>query len=195
DLQNNIKEGNYGAKPPQQIPILNNFLLNGKCYLENCTIDPNYDSKIGYVQDIVTLPLNDLIQENISKVYRLLRETDFSYLNSFDNLFVGNIDRERAADIINSISNNEVLKFQNLTMDHIVNGLHEFDNLLLDYVDQKTKSSYIYVIVLFIISAVISPYIYFTSLKKMAKNKMIEMEELVNIVFTIPTKDLLKHQK
>jgi len=72
-------------------------------------------------------------------------------------------------------------------MDHIVSGLQEFDVLLLDYVDQNTKSSYIFVIILFVLSAIISPYIYFTSLKKMAKNKLVEMEELVNIVFTIPT--------
>ncbi|ORX43142.1 hypothetical protein BCR36DRAFT_146999 [Piromyces finnis] len=153
----------------------------------NCTSDPYYDSKIGYVEDVVTLPLNDLIKENVSKVYRLLRETDFSYLNSIPNLFADEINKEKAVSLIDSINTNDVLKFQNLTMNHIVSGLQEFDTLLLDYIGLQTKSSYIFVIVLFIVSAVISPYIYFSSLKKMAKNKMIEMEELVNIVFAIPT--------
>jgi len=154
--------------------------------MENCTIDSDYDSRIGYVQDIVTLPLNDLIQENISRVHRLLRETDFSYLNSFSNLSYGGITKEKAVELIYEVKNNDILRFQNLTLNHIVNGLQEFDVLLLDYVQSQTKSSYILVIILFVISAIISPYIYFTSLKKMAKVKMVEMEELVNIVFTIP---------
>eukprot|EP00833_Pecoramyces_ruminatium_P005484 jgi/Orpsp1_1/1179516/evm.model.c7180000069650.1 len=187
EIQSNIKEGNYGARSPNDIPVLNNFLLNGKCYYGNCTSDPNYDSKIGYVQDIVTLPLNDLIQENISKVYRLLRETDFSYLNSFSNLFAGGIDKEGAQKILDTMNTNDVLRFQNLTMFHIIAGLQEFDQLLLDYVDNSSDNTFLYVIILFICSAIISPYIYFTSLKKMAKIKMVEMEELVNIVFTIPT--------
>ncbi|ORX86349.1 hypothetical protein BCR32DRAFT_290074 [Anaeromyces robustus] len=189
DIQSNIKEGNYGAKSPHDIPVLNNFLLNGKCYMSNnCTDDEEYyDSKIGYVRDIITLPLNDLIQENIARVYKLLRETDFSYLNSFENLFAGGITKEEATDIIYQINNNDVLKFQNHTMNHIISGLQEFDQLLLDYVESSSTTTFIVMIVLFVVSAIISPYIYFTSLKKMAKVKIIEMEELVNIVFTIPT--------
>jgi len=187
ELQQNIKEGNYGSNSPQNIPILNNFLLNGKCYYGNCTSDPDYNSKIGYVQDIVTLPLNDLIQENISKVYRLLRETDFSYLSTYANLFAGGIDQEGARKILDTLHTNDVLRFQNLTMFHIITGLQEFDQLLLDYVKESSDTTFLLVIILFICSAVISPYIYFASLKKMAKVKMVEMEELVNIVFTIPT--------
>jgi len=188
EIQNNIKKGNYGAKPTQKIPILDEFLLHGKCYLENCTIDPDYDSRIGYVEDIVTLPLNDLIEESISRVHRLLRETDFTYLSSYTDLSLGGgITKKKAVKLINEVKTNDVLRFQNLTLQHIVSGLQEFDVLLLDYVDNATKKSYIIVIILFALSAIISPYIYFTSLKKMAKVKMIEMEELVNIVFTIPT--------
>jgi hypothetical protein len=186
EIQNNIKLGNYGAKPPQNIPILNEFLLTGKCFTGNCTVDPDYDSKIGYVQDIVTLPLNDLIQENISRAYKLLRETDFSYLNSYTNLFAGGLTKQSAQNLLETFRTNDVLRFQNLTMFHIVVGLQEFDQLLLDYVEDSSETTFILVIVLFVVSAIISPYIYFTSLKKMAKVKMIEMEELVNIVFTIP---------
>ena len=47
EIQDNIKKGNYGAKPIQKIPILDQFLLHGKCYLGNCTMDPDYDSRIG----------------------------------------------------------------------------------------------------------------------------------------------------
>jgi len=188
EIQDNIKKGNYGAKPIQKIPILDQFLLHGKCYLGNCTMDPDYDSRIGYVEDIVTLPLNDLIEESISRVHRLLRETDFTYLSSYSELAAGGgITKEKAVKLINDVKTNDVLRFQNLTLQHIVSGLQEFDVLLLDYVDNATKKSYIIVIILFVVSAIISPYIYFTSLKKMAKVKMVEMEELVNIVFTIPT--------
>lgn len=151
-------------------------------------MDPDYDSRIGYVEDIVTLPLNDLIEESISRVHRLLRETDFTYLSSYSELAAGGgITKEKAVKLINDVKTNDVLRFQNLTLQHIVSGLQEFDVLLLDYVDNATKKSYIIVIILFVVSAIISPYIYFTSLKKMAKVKMVEMEELVNIVFTIPT--------
>jgi len=109
-------------------------------------------------------------------------------LSSYSELAAGGgITKEKAVKLINDVKTNDVLRFQNLTLQHIVSGLQEFDVLLLDYVDNATKKSYIIVIILFVVSAIISPYIYFTSLKKMAKVKMVEMEELVNIVFTIPT--------
>lgn len=109
-------------------------------------------------------------------------------MSSYSELAAGGgITKEKAVKLINDVKTNDVLRFQNLTLQHIVSGLQEFDVLLLDYVDNATKKSYIIVIILFVVSAIISPYIYFTSLKKMAKVKMVEMEELVNIVFTIPT--------
>ncbi|OUM61736.1 hypothetical protein PIROE2DRAFT_12191 [Piromyces sp. E2] len=185
NMQLMIYQGKLGLESTTKMRYLDSLLIDQKCRLEEDVCDTIVEvPSIEVTKNIVKLGLNELIEEFIDKAKATLYGSHIIEFKNEDHMY-GSIIESNLDFILKCFDDGNFL-FQFNTADHVIGALTKFDDLLYDNLFQSLKSVSLYLVFIVIggtILIIISFFITYRTIKLTSDT----LNELVNMIFIIPT--------
>jgi len=182
--QNKIYMGKLGLSSITKMRFLDDFMIDQKCRLEEDVCEKLTEiPEIGFTKNMVTLGINDVIDEIANAGLAILRQADIKEYRTEEYMYHEVLDSaDRFLDV--AFKDPNFLFIYHMT-DHIIAGCLKSEEVLYDHVLEFVKSSLLTLILMVVIGVVLY-FISFIITYNLMRNTNKILEELVNIIFIIP---------
>lgn len=157
-----------------------------KCIVDDCS-NFTYYPDIGFNEALVYSELYEVLNLYVRKLNALYESYQADEMNDVD---FSNLDKDNEAILLNTIkkiNEDDNMRIITLIGDIVIEGLIKYTDMLGKSCIESFNGSMVDQILLFLLELFLFFCVGKGILSKMIKNKQIEIDELVDLVFTVPT--------
>jgi len=183
-LQNDMYQGNLSLESTRNMRYLDELLLDKKCRLETNDCDSTEDRpEINITKNFVKLGVNEVIDELIEKCKAILKKSRVKNYKTEENIYG---EGENYINKVINAFNSPEFYFELLIVQHIFDALVKFDNILYNNIFESIQGTILYLMFITVVGVISITSATIITYKTVIKaNEM--MNEIVNIIFVIPT--------